>query len=663
MSEFHFLRPWWLLALPVGIALILLLARIRQNGSGWRRVVDASLQPFVLTSSAALAGRRWPVAAAVAAWVLATVALAGPTWERLPVPAFRSNEALVVALDLSRSMDAADLTPSRLTRAKLKLLSLLERRGGGQVGLVVFSAHAFTVTPLTTDTRTISSLVGALTTDIMPSRGSHLEAGLDKAAALLKQSGVGGGEILLITDAQPSPYALQRARDLRAEGFVVHALGVGTADGAPIPEPDGGFMTDQAGRVVVPRFDAGGLRRLADDGGGRFAMLTADDSDLDTLLTNDPGQIVEGSTGEDDGYEADVWRDAGAWLAVLLLPLVALGFRRGWVAAWLVCVLVLPVSPAGAQQSGAAPGAPAAGAPNAGGNAQAPEAGQQTGISVGDLWQSLWQRPDQRGAGALASDDPARAARLFEDSEWRAAAEYRAGDYEASAASLAGIDTPDAHYNRGNALARAGRPDAAITAYDRALELNPDHADARYNRELLEDLLKDQESESPEESGAPQEQQGDGEQSGSQGESQGEQSGSEAGESEGGSDSGQQAEDRQSGGQSSSDQSGDSQQDPQQQSADAESGDAPEQQEDGESQDGEQAADEGAADERQASGAQPSPEELEQWASEQAAEQWLRRIPQDPGGLLRRKFLYQYQRLGIDQDGNYVWPGDEAEPW
>lgn len=653
MDEFHFLRPWWLLALPAGIALILLLARARAGTGGWRRFVDPALQPFVLTAPAMLAGRRWPLAAALAAWSLATFALAGPTWERLPVPAFRSSEALVVALDLSRSMDAADLSPSRLARAKLKLLSLLERRAGGQIGLVVYSAHAFAVTPLTTDVRTIGALVAALSTDIMPSAGSRIEAGLDKAASLLRQSGATGGEILLITDAESSPTALARVRELGAEGIAVHVLAVGTAEGAPIPEADGGFVTDRSGRVVVPRLDPNGLRRLANAGGGRFAMLTADDRDLDALLRETPtGPVAsdEGTADGDAGYEADVWRDAGTWIAVLLLPLVALGFRRGWVAAVAACLL-LPVPDVRAQQAGDAPPGGAADLPSAADGAPIPEADGD--FSIGELWQSLWQRPDQRGADAFANDQPARAASLFEDPRWRSAAQYRAGDYTESASSLSGIDTVDAHYNRGNALARAGQLQAAIAAYDRALELDPEHDDARFNRELVEELLEQQESENPPPGQDPQQQQAAADESGD-GESQSGES--QSGESDEGEQGDRQAQSSESGDDPSDGQSqspGGQQDDPR--AADAGEQDEPSQG-DGEPQETE-------AGERQASAGQPSPEELEQWASEQAAEQWLRRIPQDPGGLLRRKFLYQYQRLGIDQDGNYVWPGDEAEPW
>jgi Ca-activated chloride channel family protein len=604
--------------------LIWRILRSRGSAGGWRALVDDSLQAHVLAEPEVLVERRWPMLAACAALVVATLALAGPTWERLPVPAFRSEEALVVALDLSRSMDATDVEPSRLTRAKLKLLSLLDRRAAGQTALVVFSAHAFTVTPLTSDTRTIGSLVTSLSTDIMPSRGSYAEAGLDRAARLLRQSGMNQGEILLISDADVSPDAVDLVRDLRSAGIRVHVLAVGTEQGAPIAEPGGGFLTDGAGQVVIPRLDTAALRRLAEAGGGRFALLASDERDLDSLFP--PRALgASGATLEQSGdeYQADVWRDQGLWLALALLPLLALGFRRGWICALLIA-LVAPFDDARAFE-----------------------------------WRDLWQRPDQRGIAAMQSEQPARAAELFDDPAWRGAAEYRAGEFSASAATLAGVDSADGHYNRGNALAKAGQLRPAIEAYERALERDPEHADARYNRELLENYLK----ENPE-----QDQSGNGEQ-GQGGEQQRSSSGASAQDESGEGDERQ-----------ASDDPGSEQSDSQGQEPGAQQSRGGQSQADrgqGERDDdslGTENADEPAdADQpRQAdaggeqieqAGDAPSPDDVEQWASEQAAEQWLRRVPQDPGGLLRRKFLYQYQRLGVDQDGNYVWPGDEEMPW
>lgn len=602
VAEFHFIRPLWLLLLPLAIWAAWRVGLGRGGQSGWRRVVDRALQPHVLAAGEHVSQRRWPLLSALAAGAIAAIALAGPSWEQVEVPTFRSNDALVVALDLSRSMDAGDIEPSRLTRARLKLLDLLERRRGGETALVVFSANAFVVTPLTNDVSAISLLVSALGTDIMPSQGSLVEVGLAKSAELLVQSAVGRGEILLITDATASPSAIDLAEELRDDGIVTHVLGVGTEEGAPIPSSEGGFVTNFEGEVAVAQLNITNLRRLAQSGGGRFAQLSIGDADLDALFaSSSAGSVADAAQNEQRLSEA--WLDRGVWLAVALLPLVALGFRRGWVYV-LVAGFLLPLPRAEAFE-----------------------------------WRDLWQRPDQQGSAAMQREAPEAAAELFEDPEWAAAARYRAGQFDSSAELLRGIDTPSAHYNRGNALARAGRLEEAIGAYDVALELEPAHADAEYNRELVADLLEQQEQQQQQESEA--------------------------------SDQGEQSED----GDESTDQSdGDSEQ---QQSAgaspapDDSTGDESEQQNESGEDSSEQeqlAGDEEQQEQSEADGEQSqqlaaAPEDVEDWASEQAAEQWLRRIPQDPGGLLRRKFLYQYQQLGFDQDGNRIYGDAESEPW
>ena len=260
--------------------------------------------------------------------VLAAVALAGPAWERIEQPVFRAEQALVVALDLSRSMDAQDISPSRLARARLKILDILERRKSGQTALVVYTANAFTVTPLTTDTDTVAALVNSLSTQIMPSRGSYPEVAIRKGAQLLEQAGVAYGEVLLITDGGSSAAAEKAARDLKGAGYSLSVLGVGTTDGAPIPRAAGGFVTDNRGGIALPRLEERGLRALAVAGGGRFAVLSTDTSDLDTLLS---GEVLQTSAASDESLATDRWREEGPWLLLQLLPNAALPFRRGWV--------------------------------------------------------------------------------------------------------------------------------------------------------------------------------------------------------------------------------------------------------------------------------------------------------------------------------------------
>ena len=608
MADFHFLRPWWLALLPVAIWLIWQVLRGRSEGGGWRTLVDAPLRSHVLAEPEVLRESRWPLIALLACGVLALVALAGPAWERLPVPAFRSEEALVVALDLSRSMDAGDVEPSRVARARLKVLDLLERRTAGQTALVVFSTHAFTVTPLTTDTRTISSLVGAVSTSIMPTQGTSLSSGLSKAASLLRQTGLHAGDILAITDADVVPADVDLAAKVRGEGFKVSVLAVGTEQGAPIPRTEGGFVTDSQGSVVVPQLDVAGLQRVAAAGGGRFARLAPDDRDLAALF---PPAALPGTASlaaESEQQKADIWRDRGGWLALALLPLLALAFRRGWIAVWFV-IFLLPTPRAHAFD-----------------------------------WSSLWQRPDQRGYQALQQQQNERAAQLFEDPQWRSAAQYRAGKFPESATSLTGIDTAEGNYNRGNALAKAGHLEDAIGAYDRALELDPQHADAAYNRDLVKDYLEKHppppKQDQPQGGGDKKQNQNQNQQSQSSGSKGDDQQSADDAQSRGDQQQDQQSnsDSKEGNGQDSQKQAGEEEQNGQQQAAN-EQGQQPEQGRAAESKD------------------------AEHWADEQAAEQWLRRIPQDPGGLLRRKFLYQYQRLGIDQDGKSVANDSQAKPW
>ena len=456
------------------------------------------------------------------------------------------------------------------------------------------------MTPLTTDTDTIAALVNSLSTDIMPSRGSYPIAAIRKGRQLLEQAGIGIGEILLISDGGSSPAAERFARDLRDSGFTLSVLGVGTTDGAPIPRVSGGFVTDQAGNIAVPKLEESGLRSLATAGGGRFAVLSTDDRDLDYLLS---GATTGGRQAGDDNLATDHWREEGPWLVLVLLPLAALAFRRGYVLGALLFI-VLPF----------------------GSEAEAL------------TWKDLWQTPDQQAQSLLQEGAAAEAGELFKDDEWRAVAKYRAEDYAASAAVFAEREDTRSLYNLGNAMARQGEFESAIDAYEQVLELDPDNEDAAYNRDLLQQLQEQQQQQNEGDQQESSEQQGDGEQSDS-------------------SESQEQSADSESQSDSES-QEGDASQREQEMSEEDLAALQEELQ---------RAAEEAAQQEQQMAQQQLTPEELEalrrEQEQQQAMEQWLRRIPNDPGGLLRRKFRYQYQKTGKDQDGNNTWPDDEVQPW
>ncbi|MFA6687432.1 MAG: VWA domain-containing protein, partial [Desulfuromonas sp.] len=393
ISDFHFLRPLWLLAFPA-LALLLLWVRRRHAcpTRGWAEVCDPHLLPHILVNSASTQ-KRWGLRATLTALALFSVALAGPTWERVEQPLFSRTSALVLVLDLSPSMYATDLKPSRLRQARLKIADLLQQRHEGYTALVVFAAQPYSVTPLTDDTRTIAALLDSLDPDIMPVPGSNPALALKKGVQLLRQAGHDRGTLLLLTDEDEPAAYVDAVREIHQSGYRVSVLGVGTTEGAPVPQRGGGFVRDGGGNIVLPALHEEGLQQLAAAGGGEYRRLRLEDSDFSALIPQ--GEVEDSLNGEQQNPLGQVWRDAGVWLLWPLALLVAFIFRRGW----LLCIALLFMLPPGVQAA----------------------AGSAT------RWDSLWHNADQQGAQHFSRENYEAASSTFQDQRWRASALYRQG--------------------------------------------------------------------------------------------------------------------------------------------------------------------------------------------------------------------------------------------
>ncbi|MGN2243921.1 VWA domain-containing protein [Frateuria sp. GZRR33] len=451
LHQFHFLRPLWLwllLALP-------LLAWLATRGQGARaqleKLVDPELLPHLLYGPTQR--RSVPPALLALGWVLAVLAFAGPSWSRVAQPLFADRAAQVVAISLSGHMLARDVTPSRLDRARYKVRDLFSANRGGLNGLVAYAGEAFVVAPLTSDANSLNDLLDALSPDTMPVEGDNAAAAIARGTELIRDAKVGGGSLVLVTDDAGTD-ALQAARQARADGVRVSVLGVGTSKGGPVPLAEGGFLRDANGEVAMAARDDAALAALAAAGGGHYVPMRADHADIDALQA----QLRTGDADAATGQASAQWEDRGPWLLLPLLPLLALAFRRGWLLL-LPLALVPLMAPTRA------------------------EAG---------TWQDLWQRRDQQAAQALREGQPKQALALARDPALRGAAAYRTGDYDKAIDALQPIDTTDAQYNLGNALAKAGRYQDALAAYDRALALDPANADAAANRKAVEDWLRRQ---------------------------------------------------------------------------------------------------------------------------------------------------------------------------
>jgi len=591
LAEFHFIRPYWLLAVLPYIVIVALILRNKLAQGNWSAVCDAALLPYLLQEKS-VNQSRWPITAGAIAALLVIIALAGPTWERLPSPVFRNDSALVIALDLSRSMDAADIKPSRLIMARYKIADILKQRKDGQTALLVYAGDAFTVTPLTDDTETIDSQLSALNTDIMPSQGSDTASALEKAVELLKQAGLQKGQILLVTDGVDVDKTLPVVKSL--DKYQLLILGVGTDDGAPIALPEGGFLKDERGNIVVPKLNSSELKKLAQAGNGVYQTITTNDADIQAVLAN-VDRSVQQQGKQNDNLLLDQWADKGPWLLLLVLPLAALTFRKGLLCFVLLLILPLP----------------------------------KNSYALG--WQDLWQTKDQQAQQAYKKQDYAKAAEQFENPDWKAAAHYKAGEYDKALESLKNSKSESSAYNQGNALAKAGQLEEAIKAYEKALAVNPNDSDAKHNKEVVEKELEKQKQEQKQ-----QDQQKDDKQK-SKGDSEKNKDGDQSEKSDEQKQSEQKPEQKQS----------DKQQSEEKQQDKAEE----KKPEEEKPQQAEQGKDEANKQDKQQAPGKTEPTDEQQ----QANEQWLKRIPDDPAGLLRRKFKYQYGQRGRQESGNGGW--------
>ena len=453
-SQLHLLRPLALLGLiPALIAVVLAQWRKRSAGN-WEKIINPALLPYLMQgeTSKKQRGMIW----VLLAWMIACLALAGPSWQKLPQPVHKKDAALILIMDLSPSMLAEDVKPSRLERARFKLIDILKNRSEGFSALVVYGGAAYTLTPLTEDSNTIVSLVPVLHPALLPEYGSNTEDAIETALELAVNGGYQQGDLLLITDeVSRSAFNTIQSMMSKAGKFRLSVLGVGTEQGAPIPTGASGFAKDRNGAIIIPKLSPASLQMLAQNNGGIYAGMSADDSDIEALLATTEELFPDATKELERSF--DLWDDQGFWLAFLLLPIILLSFRKGNIAIMLLAPVLFsdPASALG--------------------------------------WQDLWKTADQQASEALDSGDAATAQSLFKDSQWRGSAAYKAGDYESAISDYLDFDSADSHYNRGNALAHSGDLDGAIEAYDQALAMNPDMEDAQANRELLEQLKQQQE--------------------------------------------------------------------------------------------------------------------------------------------------------------------------
>lgn len=633
MDKFHFLAPqWFWLLIPLGLILAWL-SRISERNTAWQKVIEPQLLHYLLINKPSQ--QRWlPLLLVTLTGLLGIFALANPAWEKKPQSVYQTPRAMVIVLDLSASMNAADIKPSRLFRARLKIQDLLNLETEGQKGLVVFAGDAFSVTPLTRDHATIISQLRVLEPDIMPIQGSRVDLGLLKAVELLEQAGISRGDILLIADGYRSEKTLSVARDITKQGHRLSVIGVGTEIGAPISNGQGDVIKDNQGKPILASLNEERLKQIADIGNGRYSLLTTSNDDLNVVLDQLPLSLTDDKT--EMSFENNQWQEKGPYLVLLLLPLAALAFRRGWLMV-LLLVGFMPLP--------------------------------ETAMAL--TWNDLWETREQQASAALQQQQHEQALNLSDNPAVKGTALYRQQKYAEAYEQFKQLEDADAAYNAGNALARMGKYQEAIEAYDQALNLQAGMQDAIDNKAAVEKLLEQNQQQSQDDSSSQQQQQQSQDPSSDNQQQQQQSSTDEQNSQQDSSD--QQSSDRSESSQANEDpnsQNGQDEQENQQQPAAQKSQDQQnqfakaneeldKQQQNPVEQREEKPQSKTPQDNNELHGEAQTdlssvPETLDS-EEQQAAEQWLRRIPDDPGGLLKRKFLYQYQQRGNKPRSTQAW--------
>ncbi len=608
LSLFHFLRPELLWLIVLLVLILFGVKQISNRESSWQQVISPHLIKFLMVSGKSTSTKNSLWLTGLIAFLM-IIAVSGPAIREKNVPVFQTEESRVILLDLSLSMDATDIKPSRIDRARFKIMDILEQTKEGTIGLVIYAGDAFIISPLTSDSNTIASMIPTLSTGIMPVLGSRPDIAIKKAIELLDNAKQSSGQIIWITDGIDDEFKQGVTDALANTKHLLSVLAIGTEQGAPIPLPDGnGFLKDNNGNIILPKLNASSLKSIVSEVNGQYVELTANNNDIDFIMAL-LAQQKEFEKNNDDSLNASEsdkrisrWIDDGYWLSwiiaiLFLMRLLKNSFspKSNQFSSNFGLVLILLTASSLTSFNAKAEG----------------------WDNIWDAqWKDLWKTKDQQAQQAFDKKEYEKSATLFENESWKASASYKSGNFESAVAGFSKGKDADSFYNLANALAKSQKLEEAIESYDKTLALEPEHEEALFNKKIVEEMLKQkQEQDKKDQEKKDKEDQDKKDQ--------------------------EKQEENKDQSDSDSDEKSDEEKKPEQEKQ--------------EQQEKEQKDQEQQAKEAENSETEISEDERDQKEKDQALKHWLEKIPDDPGGLLRRKMYLEYQRRGREQKEEKVW--------
>lgn len=485
----RFAHPEYLYALgllPLLIALFVLSVYARKRSL--RRLGTLSLLRQLMPGEAKYR-RTGKFILLMSAFGLAIVGLADPQLGTKMETVKREGVDILIALDVSNSMNAEDFTPSRLENAKRQISLMLDKLENDRIGVVVFAGTSYLQLPLTTDYSAARLFLSAIDTDIVPVQGTAIGSAIRLAMKSFVQSDRKHKVIVVISDGENhEDDAVAAARDAEKDGAIVHTIGMGSPAGAPIPVYQNGarsgFLKDSDGNVVITKLDQAALQEIASAGGGKYILATSSENELD-ILFKEIGSMEKKEIGARvfTEYEDRFQIPLAAALLLLVIEFFVGERRAEWTsrlksallfrtAAFFFCVLILSCSPAFSET----------------GRSLVREGNKQykdKQFNEAEVqYRKALEKDKKMSQGVFNLGDA-----LYKQGRYQEAAEQ----FRMAASNAAGAtDRAQAYHNLGNSLLKDKKLEDSIQSYKEALKLNPGDLDTKYNLEYAQKMLEQQ---------------------------------------------------------------------------------------------------------------------------------------------------------------------------
>lgn len=461
LNQFHFAYPTVLcilLVIPLIWMLFLLFYRGHNPHHKLEKFIDSHLLPYLLVNTSLKKKSPWKgLFFWSLVWLFLTLALAGPRWSFREMETFSKDQSLIILLDLSESMNATDVKPSRLARAKQKIEDLINLSEGVKIGLIAFAADPHMITPVTEDKETIRHLLPSLETSLMHVQGSKLAPALNMASAMLDAQPGTNKALLVISDGGfEDASAIATAKKLADKGFIIHAMGIGTLEGAPLRDIQG-VVIQKNGTPILSKLEKDRLSEISTRGKGRYLSGHYSNQDEMTILKELEKQA---EAQLEKGKKNKLWDEHFYLFLLPLIPIMLWWFRRSTLLVSLLFFCTLSVS------------------------------------LEGTSFQEYFRNSEQQGEEAFNEENYEKAINTFQDPYRKGVSCYEARQYDQAEKCFRESCRPDvacnATYNLGNSLAQQEKYKDAIKAYENVLKQWPDHTKAKENLEIIKKKLQEQ---------------------------------------------------------------------------------------------------------------------------------------------------------------------------